>query len=323
MLKNADESMKILITGAGGQIGRVLSTALAERYGEDAVVISDLAEQGYGGFNYEKLDVINRDRMEEIVEQHGITHIYHLAALLSASGEKDIHLTWDINFNGFINVLEVAKKQNLKRVFYPSSIAVYGTDFDKKNTPQNAFRNPDTMYGISKLTGESWAYYYWKNYGLDIRSLRYPGIVGYQSMPGGGTTDYAVDIFHQALKDGRYNCFIDSDTRLPMIYMDDAIRATIELMEADADRLTVRTSYNLQGMSFAPAELAEELRKHLPNFEMHYQPDYRQKIAEQWPQQMDDSAARKDWDWKPDYDLKHMTKDMITHLSKKYKEQHV
>ncbi|HKK87941.1 MAG TPA: NAD-dependent epimerase/dehydratase family protein [Saprospiraceae bacterium] len=323
MRKIEEKSTKILITGAGGQIGRVLSSTLAEQYGQNAVVISDLADKGYGGLTYEQLNVLDRARMEKIVERHGITQIYHLAALLSATGEKDIHLTWDINFNGFINVLEVAKKHSLQRIFFPSSIAVYGSDFDKANTPQNAFRNADTMYGISKVAGESWANYYWKKYGMDIRSIRYPGIIGHQSMPGGGTTDYAVDIFHQAIQHGEYNCFLQADARLPMIYMEDAIRATIELMQADPDQLTIHTSYNLQGMSFTPEELASEIKNDLPHFQMTYQPDYRQQIAEKWPQKMDDSAARNDWNWKPKFDLTHMTKDMIKHLSKKYKEQHV
>ena len=323
MINNENNATKILITGAGGQIGQVLSTTLADRYGKAAVVVSDLSEENSSDLTYEQLDVLDRKKMEEIVSKHGINQIYHLAALLSATGEKNIHLTWDINFNGFINVLEVARKYELDRIFYPSSIAVYGTDFDKTNTPQNAFRNADTMYGISKVAGESWAYYYWKKYGMDIRSIRYPGIIGYQSMPGGGTTDYAVDIFHQAIKEGKYSCFLEAGARLPMIYMDDAIRATIELMEAESDNLSVRTSYNLQGMSFTPEELADEIKKHLPDFSIEYTPDYRQQIAEQWPQKMDDSAARRDWAWSPEFDLANMARDMIKQLSKKYNEQHV
>ena len=309
---------KILITGAGGQIGQVLSKALAEKYGIENVVLSDIRDEHLAGYTYEKIDVTNRDRLTEVVRKHEITQIYHLAALLSASGERDIHLTWKINFDGFINVLEVMRVEKLDRLFYPSSIAVYGTDFETLNTPQNAYRNPSTMYGISKVAGESWAQYYWSRYKVDSRSIRYPGIIGYQSLPGGGTTDYAVDIFHQAIKTGKYDCFLSPSTSLPMIYMRDAIRATLELMAAPVENISVRNSYNLNGVSFTPAELAAEISLHIPNFEIEYNPDARQLIAETWPQSMDDSKATKDWGWKEEYDLSLMVKDMISNLNRIY-----
>jgi nucleoside-diphosphate-sugar epimerase len=314
---------KILITGANGQIGQVLSVQLAKKYGKEQILRTDLAQNDDGLLPYKSLDVLDKSRMAQIVEQHQITQIYHLAALLSASGEKNIHKTWDINFNGLVHVLDVAKEFSVDRVFFPSSIAVYGSGFNKSFTAQNDFRNPSTMYGITKVAGESWGNYYWMKYGLDVRSIRYPGIIGYQSLPGGGTTDYAVDIFHEALKSEKYTCFLESATRLPMIYMDDAIRATIELMEASTENISVRTSYNLQGLSFTPAELAEEIRKHRPNFTIEYHPDFRQEIAAQWPEIMDDQLARNDWSWKPAFDLSEMTKDMILNLSKKYNKDYV
>lgn len=311
-------SPKILITGALGQIGKILTGALSERYGADQVVISDINKETDLQNPFEHLDVTNRSRLLEIVKNHEITQVYHLAALLSASGEKNISLTWKINFDGYINVLEVARECKLDRVFYPSTIAVYGTDFDVTNTPQNAYRNPTTMYGISKVAGESWSQYYWDKYSLDVRSIRYPGIIGHASMPGGGTTDYAVDIFHQALDKGSYTCFLAPETRLPMIYMADAIRATLELMQAPVDDISIRNGYNIQGLSFSPAELAEEIKQHIPDFEINYEPDERQIIAESWPQQMDDQKARQDWGWKENYNLKLLVSDMVKHLSRIY-----
>ncbi len=311
---------KVLITGALGQIGRVLTKALSERYGIENIIVSDINKDESVQNDFEFLDVTDREGLQRIVKEKKINQIYHLAALLSASGERNIDRTWRINFDGFINVLEVARECDVERIFYPSSIAVFGTDFETNNTPQNAYRNPSTMYGISKLAGESWSQYYWNKYSLDVRSIRYPGIIGHSSMPGGGTTDYAVDIFHQALSKGEYTCFLAPHTRLPMIYMDDAIRATLELMEAPIENIRNRNSYNLQGLSFSPEELAAEITKHLPNFTVKYEPDERQLIAETWPRSMDDNAARTDWNWSERYNLELLVGDMIKHLSPIYNQ---
>ncbi len=311
-----DTDTRILITGATGQIGTVLSSALRQIYGNQNVLATDIrlsTEPQQGPF--EKLDILDSTRLETLIGDYRITQIYHLAAILSAKGEQAPMPTWNINMQGLFNVLEAARKFKLQRLFFPSSIAAFGPDSPKVNTPQKAYRAPLTVYGISKAAGENWLNYYHQRYHLDARSLRYPGIIGYQSLPGGGTTDYAVDIFHQALQKGSYTCFLRPDARLPMMYMDDAIRATIELMQAPAETISVRTSYNLAGISFTPAELAEEIKKHLPEFEIKYEPDFRQTIAESWPRSIDDSAARKDWGWQPEFDLEKITKDMLEHLS--------
>ncbi|SDM18137.1 NAD-dependent epimerase/dehydratase family protein [Siphonobacter aquaeclarae] len=305
----------ILIIGAGGQIGTVLCQALQERYGESRVIASDLRVPPNPRGIFVSLDATQVLAIADIVRQYNVTQIYHLAAVLSASGEANPIRTWELNMQTLLNVLEVARTFRISKVFVPSSIAVFGEDAPHVNTPQQAFLDPATVYGISKVAAENWLHYYHTRYGLDIRSLRYPGVVSYQSLPGGGTTDYAVDIFHKAVHGQPFTCFLKEDTRLPMIYMDDAIRATLELMEADAARITVRTSYNLAGLSFTPAELTAAIQVYYPSFQTTYQPDFRQQIAESWPQSIDDTRAAADWDWKPAFDLARMTGEMIHHLS--------
>ncbi len=309
---------KILIIGAGGQIGSVLTNALRAAYGNDNVVASDLRPLTNQNGPSEILDALSSRALAGIINRHHITQIYHLAAILSASGEKRPLWAWDINMRSLFNVLEVARKKNLKKVYYPSSIAVFGREAAPTHTPQFEVLIPETVYGISKVAGENWANYYFQRYGLDVRSLRYPGIIGYESMPGGGTTDYAVDIYHYAVQGKAFECFLSENTPLPMLYMPDAIRATLELMEAPAEQVKIRTSYNLSGMSFTPKEVANSIKKQVPDFKISYAPDFRQAIADSWPGSIDDSAARKDWGWKPAYDLDGMTKDMLFHLEKQY-----
>jgi threonine 3-dehydrogenase len=309
---------RILITGAGGQIGAVLTEALRDVYGDDHVIATDLRPLGEQSGPTAVLDALDGAALEELVRKERINQIYHLAAILSATGEKDPMWAWNINMTSLFNVLEVARQRSLSRVYFPSSIAVFGREADRKHTPQFEVLIPETVYGISKVAGEQWANYYYRRYGLDVRSLRYPGIIGYQSMPGGGTTDYAVDIYHYAVQQKAYECFLRADTRLPMLYMPDAIRATLELMEAPASRISVRTSYNLAGMSFSPAEVTDSIRELMPNFKVSYKPDFRQAIADGWPEVIDDAHARHDWNWKPEFDLEAMTKDMLHHLALKY-----
>lgn len=309
---------RILITGAGGQLGAVLFKALQERYGKQAVLATDLYEQSRLKGRFEVLDATNLEALEACVKKNSVTQIYHLAAILSAKGEQNPLKTWDVNMATFFNVLEVARQQGVGKVFYPSSIAVFGADIEPDAVPQFPNLTPTTSYGMSKVAGENWANYYFKKYGLDVRSLRYPGVIGYQSLPGGGTTDYAVEIYHKAVKDEMFECFLKPSTKLPMIFMDDAIRATIELMEAPLENISVRTSYNLASMSFAPSELFEAIKIFCPNFEITYKPDFRQAIADSWPNSIDDSAARKDWGWKPEYDLQQMSEVMITQLKTYY-----
>lgn len=306
----------VLITGANGQIGTVLVQALQERYGYDSVLATDIATKPNQAVQFEQLDVLDAARFEDLVTRYQITQIYHLAAILSASGEKNPLRTWEINMNGFFNVMETAKNHDLK-VFFPSSIAVFGEHQPPDSTTQYTPLIPATVYGISKAAGENWSHYYRTRYGVDVRSLRYPGIIGYQSQPGGGTTDYAVEIFHEALLNQKYTCFLAENAVLPMIYMEDAIRATLELMAAPKENLTVSCSYNLAGLSFSPAELAAAIQKEIPNFTIEYQPDFRQKIAESWPKIINDTEARQDWHWQPKYDLAKMTADMILNLKKK------
>lgn len=308
----------ILIIGAGGQIGAVLTEALREVYDNDHVVASDLKPLEAQSGPTEILNALDGEALEAIVKKWRINQIYHLAAILSATGEKDPLRAWNINMNSLFNVLEVARQRSLNKVYYPSSIAVFGREAAHEQTPQYEVLIPETVYGISKVAGEQWANYYYRRYGVDVRSVRYPGIIGYQSMPGGGTTDYAVDIYHYAIQQKPYECFLSAETRLPMLYMPDAIRGTLELMEAPANRLSVRTSYNLAGMSFTPAEVAGSIKKQMPNFKISYKPDFRQAIADSWPASIDDSAARHDWNWRPEYDLDAMTKDMLHHLAVKY-----
>ncbi len=308
----------VLIIGAGGQIGAVLTEALREVYGADQVVATDLKPLEAQAGPSEILNAMDGPALEAVVKKWRINQIYHLAAILSATGEKDPMLAWNINMSSLFNVLEIARQRSLNKVYFPSSIAVFGREAAHANTPQYEVLIPETVYGISKVAGENWANYYYRRYGVDVRSVRYPGIIGYQSMPGGGTTDYAVDIYHYAIQQKAYECFLGPDTRLPMLYMPDAIRGTLELMEAPANRLSVRTSYNLAGMSFTPAEVTESIRKLMPHFKIGYKPDFRQAIADSWPASIDDSAARRDWNWRPEYDLDSMTKDMLHHLAVKY-----
>ena len=314
-MPNRDQ--KILVVGACGQIGVELTLQLRKIYGEGAVIASDLREEHpllKGTGPYISLDIMNKETLHVLVLRYNITQIYLLAAILSATGEKNPLLAWHINMQSLLNVLDVAKEENLAKVYWPSSIAVFGPNSPKKNTPQHTVIEPSTIYGISKFAGERWCDYYWQRYKVDVRSLRYPGLISYKSQPGGGTTDYAIEIFHDAINKGSYNCFLSEDTYLPMMYMPDAIRATIDLMQADPEDITVRSSYNLNGMSFSPKDIAEEIKKHLPDFKMDYHIDSRQQIADSWPQSIDDSAARNDWNWKPEYDLARMTQDMLENL---------
>ncbi|RYZ23943.1 MAG: NAD-dependent epimerase/dehydratase family protein [Chitinophagaceae bacterium] len=310
---------KILVIGASGQIGVELTLALRQRYGAQNVIASDLREQNpllEGTGPYVALDVMNKEMLHVQVIRQNVTQIYLLAAILSATGEKNPNLAWHLNMQGLLNVLDIAREEKLTKVYWPSSIAVFGPTSPKKECPQQTIIEPTTVYGISKYAGEFWCNYYFMKYGVDVRSLRYPGLISYKSAPGGGTTDYAVEIYHEALADGSYECFLGEDTYLPMMYMPDAIRATIELMEAPIEQIKTRTSYNLSGMSFSPKEIAAEIKKHIPGFAISYKPDYRQGIADSWPQSIDDSVARRDWGWKEEYDLARMTEDMLRNLKK-------
>lgn len=309
----------ILVTGANGQIGSVLVPELQKLYGKCCVVASDIYKKNNQEGIFEILDATDSEALSDIVKKYHITQIYHLAAVLSAKGEEKPQEAWSVNINSYLNVLEVSVKYQIDRVFFPSSIAVFGSNASLFNTPQNANLNPATMYGVSKVSGENLSQYYFLKYGLDVRSLRYPGIIGYQSMPGGGTTDYAVDIYHKAIMDEHFECFLNSDTSLPMIYMSDAIKATIAIMQAPKENIKERTSYNLAGMSFSPEEVYQAIVKYYPNFSISYAPDFRQVIAESWPRSIDDSKALEDWGWSPDFDLESMTENMIDNLSKRYK----
>jgi threonine 3-dehydrogenase len=308
---------KILITGSGGQLGSVLTMKLQEKFGVDHVIATDLYPKiGFRG-HFETLDATDYHKLESIVIKHSITQIYHLAAILSANGEKTPVKTWDLNMKTLINVLEISRIQDLNKVFYPSSIAVFGANAPKDNTSQDQFLLPSTIYGMSKVAGENWANYYYTKYGLDVRSLRYPGVIGYETLPGGGTTDYAVDIFHKAIHNKPFECFLSASSQLPMIYMEDAIRATLELMETPKQNITIRSSYNIVGMSFTPNQLFLMIRKTYPKFTITYHPDFRQEIADTWPNSIDDSHAVRDWSWSPKYDLESMTESMIKNLKLK------
>jgi threonine 3-dehydrogenase len=308
------KKIKSLIIGAGGQIGPLLSEALAKNNGAESVVISDIRPLASDSFPFVQLDVCDRSALEQVVKNYEITEIYHLAAILSANGEKDPLGTWHINMTGLLNVLEVSKELKIDKVFYPSSIAAFGMNIDLSNVGQHVNLTPTTVYGMSKSTGELWANYYFLKYGLDVRSLRYPGLISYQTPPGGGTTDYAVEIFHEAKSKGNYTCFLEKDRILPMMYMEDAIRATVELMQAPSESIKVRTSYNLSAFSFGPEDLANEIKKYLPDFRIQYGPDFRNEIAKGWPQYLQDMEARKDWNWKERYDFSLMVKTMIENI---------
>ncbi|OSZ78112.1 NAD-dependent epimerase [Chitinophagaceae bacterium IBVUCB1] len=308
---------KVLIMGAGGQIGVELTMALRALYGEANVIASDIREAHpllAGKGPYVLLNAMDANATLELVKKEGITQIYLLAALLSATGEKDPKRAWDINMQSLLQVLDIAVQEKLTKVYWPSSIAVFGTTTPKQDTPQKTIVEPRTVYGISKYAGELWCQYYYQRWGLDVRSIRYPGLISWKSEPGGGTTDYAVEIYHEALKHSKYTSFLSADTYLPMMYMDDAIRGTIELMEAPAEKIKSRVAYNLSAMSFSPKEIAASIQQHIPSFEISYAPDFRQQIADGWPQSIDDSAARADWGWQHHFDLDKMTADMLHHL---------
>jgi nucleoside-diphosphate-sugar epimerase len=309
---------KILVIGASGQIGVELTLALRKVYGNANVIASDLREENpllAGTGPYVSMDVMNKEMLHVQVIRQGITQIYLLAAILSATGEKNPNLAWNLNMTSLLNVLDIAREEKLHKVYWPSSIAVFGPTSPKEFCPQQTIIEPTTVYGISKYAGEFWCNYYFQRYGVDVRSLRYPGLISYKSAPGGGTTDYAVEIYHEAIHHKKFTCCLAADTYLPMMYMPDAIRATLELMEAPAEKISVRTSYNIAAMSLSPAEVAASIQQQIPDFAIAYAPDYRQKIAESWPYSIDDTVARRDWGWKEEYNLDRMTEDMLRNLS--------
>ncbi|MDN3202732.1 NAD-dependent epimerase/dehydratase family protein [Algoriphagus sediminis] len=308
---------KILVIGAGGQLGSELTAALCDQFGNEAVIASDLHEGSASKFDYcrfEQLDVMDIDRLKALVKNEGITQIYHLAAVLSAVGEKKPLFAWQLNMNSLLSILEIAREYKLDKVYWPSSIAVFGPNTPKTNTPQFCVKEPITVYGISKQAGERWCQYYFEKYGVDVRSLRYPGLIGYKSLPGGGTTDYAVDIFHKALAGETFECFLDENSYLPMMYMADAIKATLDIMNAPKERVKIRSSYNLAAMSFSPKELYEAIKSELSEFSISYKPDFRQEIADSWPDSVDDSHARSDWGWKHQFGIKEMTRNILVNL---------
>lgn len=311
-------SEKILVIGSNGQIGTELVLNLRSRYGEDAVIASDIHQPGHALLKdgpFELVNVLDKEILLAVFKSHQPTQVYLLAAILSATGEKHPKMAWDLNMTGLLNVLDLAVQYKTEKVFWPSSIAVFGPHSPRENTPQFCVMDPNTVYGFSKLAGERWCEYYYLKHGLDVRSLRYPGLIGWRSDPGGGTTDYAVNIFHEALASNKYESFLSADTALPMMYMDDAIRATLELMDAPAEKLSIRSSYNLAGISFTPQQLAAEIKKHLPGFEISYADnDPRQAIADSWPKSIDDTQAQQDWGWKVKYDLAAMAADMLKNL---------
>ena len=313
---------KILVIGSSGQIGTELVAELRARYGEMNVVASDLkpATPENTAFGpYEQLDALDKDKVFEVVKRHKVTQVYLLAALLSATAEQNPMFAWKLNMESLFHVLELAREKHIQKIYWPSSIAVFGLTTPRENTPQYTVIEPTTIYGISKQAGERWCEWYFRKHGVDTRSLRYPGLIGWKSAPGGGTTDYAVHIYHEALKQGKYTSFLSKDTSLPMMYMPDALRATIEIMEAPSEKIKIRGGYNLSGMSFSPDEIAASIRQHIPGFEISYAPDFRQSIADSWPKSIDDTEARQDWGWSPEYDLNKMTVDMLTNLKNLYK----
>jgi nucleoside-diphosphate-sugar epimerase len=318
---SSKEMNRILVTGACGQIGSALVPALRERYGNQNVIATDIEESNRdlrksGPFEF--LDVTQRGAIGAVVDRYEIDTIYHLAAILSATGERKPQLAWNVNVNGLYKVLEIARERRIHRVFCPSSIAVFGPETPKDDTPQNTVLSPTTMYGISKVNGELLGRYYYRRFGLDVRGVRYPGIISSEALPGGGTTDYAVEIFYQAIENKRYTCFLEKDTVLPMMYMPDCVKATIEIMEADVEDLKHHANYNVAAMSFKPSDVVAEIQKHIPEFTCEYNPDYRQEIADSWPCTIDDSAAREEWGWEPDYDLAAMAEDMLEKLTEKH-----
>jgi len=308
---------KILVTGAAGQLGSELTMSLADQFGAEQVIATDLNESAQSKFDFcrfQVLDVMDKDELRSLVKREQITQIYHLAAVLSAVGEKKPLFAWELNMESLLHVLELAKEFKLNKVYWPSSIAVFGPNTPKINTPQYCVKEPNTVYGISKQAGERWCEYYFQKFNVDVRSLRYPGLIGYKSLPGGGTTDYAVDIYHKALAGEKFECFLREDSSLPMMYMPDAIKATLDLMNAPIESVKIRSSYNLAAMNFTPNEIYQSILKHVPNFKIEYNPDFRQAIADSWPDSIDDSCARKDWGWKHEYALDRMTNDILDNL---------
>jgi nucleoside-diphosphate-sugar epimerase len=311
-----EKQQKVLVTGAGGQLGSELTQGLWRLHGKDNVIATDIKspECTLASGHFRILDVLNKKELSDLLVSNHITQIYHLAAVLSATGEKNPALAWHLNMDGLINVLDASVQYKIEKVYWPSSIAAFGPTTPKIKTPQDTVMDPTTIYGISKQAGERWCEWYFKNHGLDVRSLRYPGLIGYKTKPGGGTTDYAVDIFFKALDTKRFECFLKPDTYLPMMYMDDAVKATLDLMEVAPEKITERGSYNISAMSFCPSEIANEIKRHIPEFEITYNPDFRQAIADSWPRSINDSVARIDWGWEPDYDLAKMTAEILKHL---------
>ena len=313
------ESERILVIGAGGQLGQELVRTLVAVFGEDRVVASDIEpEKGmyFPHCHFEPLNIFANDKMASTLRRYNIKHIYHLAAILSANGEVDPHASWQVNLDGLLIVLDMAKRFKVEKVFWPSSIAVFGGHSPLSKTPQNAVHDARTVYGIAKSAGELWCQYYHERYGLDVRCLRYPGLIGHRSLPGGGTTDYAVDIYHHAVQEKTFTCYLEPDMRLPMLYMPDAISAAIQLMSASKKKIKVRTGYNIQGMDVTPLEIFESIQRFYPSFDIRFRTDERQFIAENWPRSVDDSRAREDWGWKPKYDLDFMTEDMLDNLAR-------
>jgi len=307
----------ILVLGASGQIGTELTQKLREEYGVENVIASDIREgsdEFMASGPFEIIDATNKDVILSVVQKYKVTQVYLLAAMLSATAEKFPQKAWDLNMTSLLGVLDLAKDKHIQQVYWPSSIAVFGPTTPKNNTPQQTIMEPSTVYGISKVAGEYWCNYYHEKFGVDVRSIRYPGIISWKTKPGGGTTDYAVDIFFKAVEEGSYECFLSEDTRLPMMYMDDAVKATIQLMKADAEDVKVRTSYNLAAIDFTPKEIAAEIQKHIPDFTISYNPDFRQKIADSWPSSIDDAKAREDWNWEHSFTLETMVKDILQNL---------
>ncbi len=312
---------RILIIGACGQIGSELTTHLRKKYGAHKVIAADIRPGEADLMNsgpFELVDAENHAAVENLIIKYEITEVYLMAAMLSATAEKFPMKAWNLNMNSLFHVLNIAKEKKIEKIFWPSSIAVFGPTTPKVDTPQHTIMEPSTVYGISKQTGERWCEYYFNRYGVDVRSIRYPGLISYTTAPGGGTTDYAVDIYHKAIKHKKYICFLNAETTLPMMYMDDAIKATIAIMEADKEDIKIRNSYNLAAMSFNPEEIAESIRKHIPEFKIEYEPDFRQEIANSWPQSINDARAKEDWNWKKDFSLDEMTEIMIKNLTPKY-----
>lgn len=309
---------KILIIGAGGQIGVELTENLSNIYGSSNVIASDLKQStAFQNNPFESFDALDKTALFNVVKKHGITQVYHLAALLSATGEQNPMFAWKLNMESLFHVLDLAKEKHIQKIYWPSSIAVFGPTTPRLNTPQYTVMEPSTIYGISKQAGERWCEWYFKKFNVDVRSLRYPGLIGWKSAPGGGTTDYAVHIFHEALKNKTYQSFLSENTALPMMHMEDAIRATIEIMNAPAEQIKIRGSYNLAGISFNPKQIAAEIKKHIPDFTITYNPDFRQAIADSWPQSIDDSFAKKDWGWQEKYDLPKLVENMLANLKEK------